>query len=303
MNMTNQRAAIYFCKICNYATDHPDPAAIGIAPGNTIRFFTTQNHLWQCPCCKSIHNIDSVDFADIYKDYPLLNRRLDIFAQWTLRNLLGRLKAHGLKYTDSILDYGCGNGIFLKFLKQSGYQNVDGYDPFIPGFDSLPEKGKTFDCVVVNDTVEHVPDPRATIKECADFVCPNGLLYIGTAESDGVRDMTNLSKHLMRLHQPFHRVILSRKALIDLAKETQFKILRTYKRSYMDTICPFANYRFLDEFNGALKHKIDDALNPESQKILFLKPKLFFYAFFGYFFPSAYEPAVLLRKPHNRSEV
>jgi hypothetical protein len=64
----------------------------------------------------------------------------------------------------------------------------------------------------------------------------------------------------------------------------------------MDTWRPFSNYRFLDEFNKALGHNMDAAFEPSAGKVLFKKPSLFFYAFFGRFFPSAYEPAVALRK-------
>jgi hypothetical protein len=64
----------------------------------------------------------------------------------------------------------------------------------------------------------------------------------------------------------------------------------------MDTLMPFANYRFLDEFNKALGHNMDLALDPSASKVVLRKPALFFYAFFGYFCPSAYEPAVVLRK-------
>jgi hypothetical protein len=65
----------------------------------------------------------------------------------------------------------------------------------------------------------------------------------------------------------------------------------------MDTLLPFSNYRFLDEFNRALGHNMDLALHPSSGKVVMRRPSLFFYALFGYFFPSAYEPAVVLRKP------
>jgi SAM-dependent methyltransferase len=285
----------YACKICCYETSTPEPSDLGTVRGNTERFFGTSFRLWKCPRCLSIHNVDPVDFQDIYKDYPLNNRRLDIFARGTLGNLLKRIERAGLSKADSILDFGSGNGIFVQYLKERGYARVSGYDPYTPEF-SKPPTGEQYDCVVANDVIEHVADPRVTVEECVTLVKPGGILYLGTADSEPV-DVSMPQKHLMRLHQPFHRVIITQESLIKLGTQSGLTLMRAYRRSYMDTLLPFSNYRFLDEFNRALGHNMDLALHPSSGKVVMRRPSLFFYALFGYFFPSAYEPAVVLRKP------
>jgi SAM-dependent methyltransferase len=289
-------ASAFCCKICGYMTDCPDPRELGEARGNTERFRDTRFRLWKCPKCLSIHSIDPVDFRDLYADYPLSRRRLDVFAKGTIKSLLGRLVRAGLSRSDSILDYGSGHGIFVDYLQQRGYRDVTGYDPYVPAYAERPYR--LFDCVVANDVIEHVPDPRATLKECADLVKPGGILYLGTADSEPV-EMDNLEPHLMRLHQPFHRVIITEKSLHELGLETGFSIERTYRRSYMDTLMPFSNYRFLDEFNKALGHNLDRAFDPDAGKVVLSKPRLLFHALFGYFFPSAYEPAIILRRPQQ----
>src|SRR5690349_1645807 len=109
-------AAVVECKVCGYIDREGDPRAIGSVRGNTRRFLDRRFTLWKCPRCLSIHSLEPVDFKDIYADYPLNQRRLDVFARGTLRNLLGRLTRAGLKKDDSILDYGCGNGVFVQFL-------------------------------------------------------------------------------------------------------------------------------------------------------------------------------------------
>ena len=285
---------VYACKVCSYQTPTPQPADLGAVRGNTHRFLTHTFHLWKCPQCSSIHNMDPVDFADIYRDYPVNRRRLDMFARGTMKNLLGRLQRDGLQPDHSILDYGCGNGIFIQFLRERGFNDVTGYDPYFTGFEALPQR--QFDCVIANDVIEHVADPRAMVTECTGLTKPGGLLYIGTADSEPV-EMAHLEPHLMRLHQPFHRVILTQAGLTRLALEPGLSVLRSYRRSYMDRLVPFSNYRFLDEFNRALGHDMDRAFEPDAGKVMIRKPSLWFWAFFGYFFPSAYEPAVLLRRP------
>jgi SAM-dependent methyltransferase len=282
------------CTICGYKAVSPRPEDLGKVRGNTERFKSTLFQLWKCPRCNTIHSLDPVDFQDIYRDYPLNKRRLDIYARLTLGHLLKRLQLAGLKKTDRIIDYGCGNGVFVKFLKEKGYERVTGYDPYVAEFAHLQENG-AFDCVVANDVIEHVSDPRALIRDCVRLVTSGGLLYIGTADSEGV-EMNNLEPHVMRLHQPFHRIIVSQETLKALGRETGLELVGSYRRSYMDTLVPFANYRFLDEFSKALGHDMNRALDTAAGLIVLRKPGLFFYGFLGYFFPSAYEPAIVLRK-------
>jgi SAM-dependent methyltransferase len=284
----------YICVICGYKTSAPTATEIGACCGNTARFKDRLHHLWKCPRCLTIHNVDPVDFADIYRDYPLNKRRLDVFARGTLRNLLGRLQRAGLTKDLGILDYGCGNGVFIQYLKEKGYSRVSGYDPYVAAYSEMPSG--QFDCVVANDVVEHVSNPRETILECVQLVKPGGLLYLGTADSEPV-DMNDLEPHLMRLHQPFHRVLITEATLHQLAAETGFELVEADRRSYMDTLIPFSNYRFLDEFSKALGHDLDLSLQPDAAKVMLRRPQLWFFAYFGYFFPSAFEPAVVLRRP------
>jgi SAM-dependent methyltransferase len=285
----------YACRVCSHRTDQPAAAEIGTARGNTERFRGQVFHLWQCPQCRSIHNTDPVDFADIYRDYALNARQLDPFARGTLSNLLARLTKAGLAKSHSVLDVGCGeSAVMIEFLEEQGFTAVTGYDPYTSRYAQRP--AGRFDCVIVNDVIEHVPDPHGFARECADLVNPGGLLYIGTSDTDGVV-MNDLEPELMRLHQPFHRVLFNQKSLESIGRGTGFEMVAGYRRSYMDTLRPFSNYRFLDEFSAALGHVVDRSLAPDAPRILLKRPQLLFYAFFGYFLPSAFEPAIVLRSP------
>jgi SAM-dependent methyltransferase len=294
-----KRLAQYQCLICGYNTTTPASSELGRARGNTQRFKSAIFTLWQCPRCKAIHAVDAVDMADIYSDYPLNRERtLDVFARGTFRNLLRRLTGNGLQRNHRVLDYGCGNGVYIDYLKEEGFVDVHGYDPFVPEYaDSSVLNPGSYDCVIANDVIEHVDDPRAMMQACANLVKPGGLLYVGTADAEGVDNMADLQRHIMRLHQPFHRVILTPQSLSSLGEELGLENVQAYRRSYMDTLMPFSNYRFLDEFNKAHGHILDQALAPDAARIILRKPSLLVYAFFGYFMPSAIEPAVLWRVP------
>lgn len=280
------------CVVCGYHPDEITPSDLGMAQGNTERFKDHYFQLWKCPKCLSILSIESVEMKDIYQDYPPNRRRPDIFSRGTLRSLFKRLQHSGLTKDASILDFGCGNGLFIDYLMRNGHCNVTGHDPYFPQFAKLP-KGQ-FDWIILNDVIEHVEDPKGLLQQCTGYLRPGGKLYVGTADSEKV-NIQNLEHHLMALHQPFHRVILTEAGLHRLAKDSGLAIIRSWRRSYMDTLWPFVNYRFLDEFNRALNHNMDRALDPASAMVILKRPQLFIFAFFGYFFPSAFEPAVLLR--------
>ena len=287
-------AAAFTCRICGHPARDDSPTAFGEVRGNTARFRGRFFAVWKCSQCKSIHNLEPIDLRDIYSDYPLNRRQLDVFARGTLAHLLARLVRAGLRQSHTVLDYGCGNGLLLRYLKERGYPNVSGYDPYVEAYEA-PRTGEQFDCVIANDVIEHVEDPRAMLRDCAQLVRPGGILYIGTADSEPV-DMTRLEPEIMRLHQPFHRVLITEQTLHRLGGETEMELVASYRRSYMDGLRPFSNYRFLDEFNRALGHDMDRALDPAAGSIVARKPWLLFYAFFGYFFPVAWEPAIVLRK-------
>ena len=197
--------AVYRCRICNYQTQSPASKDLGHVQGNTRRFKDRTFQLWQCPECDTIMNMEPADFRSLYSDYPLNERRMDIFAKITLSNLLRRLKKAGLKKSDRILDYGCGNGLFVRLLREKGYLNAEGYDPYTEGFSRPPGKEVKFDCVVANDVIEHCDDVNGMLKDAIDSLAVGGLLYVGTCETRGV-NMQHLAPHVMRLHQPFHRI-------------------------------------------------------------------------------------------------
>lgn len=281
------------CNVCAQPVLESQSEQFGQIRGNTARFKGQTFRLWKCPNCGAIHAVDPVDFAEIYRGYPLYRRRLDKHARGTMAALLMRLRKAGVTPDHRILDVGCGNGVFLEFLKEKGFCRVSGYDPYFPEF-AIPPHGELFDCIVANDVIEHAPDPREFLRNCLKNLAPGGLIYIGTADSTGV-SMQALEPHILRLHQPFHRVILTPASLRNIVSDLGLEIVESYLRSYMDTLRPFANYRFLDEFSKALDYDMDRSLDPEVGPVFARNPFLLFWAVFGYFFPIANEPAVIAR--------
>ena len=95
-----------------------------------------------------------------------------------------------------ILDYGCGNGQFVKELHSNGFTGATGYDPFLPN-DSFengapllrrelnaPAYREYYDVITMNHALEHVPNPLSEIKMIADLLKPGGFLIIRVPVKD-----------------------------------------------------------------------------------------------------------------------
>ena len=106
-----------------------------------------------------------------------------------------------LQCGDAALDIGCGEGQLCAELMRHGWPTVVGVDvsksrirrartlhPRVRFFD-VPlaqtdvAPGK-FDLVVLDNVIEHLPDPLATVRELRPYLAPNGRLVIITPNMD-----------------------------------------------------------------------------------------------------------------------
>lgn len=130
-----------------------------------------------------------------------------------------------------ILEVACGRGGFVKELALAGAQ-VTGCDfsfaalcvgkkkvsaagrnvsaAFIQGdAQSLPFANESFDCVVSCETIEHVPDPWAALREMYRVTRPGGQLFLTTPNYSNLMGLYDLYARVRHPHrqddQPFDR--------------------------------------------------------------------------------------------------
>src|SRR5512143_2661775 len=113
------------CIVCE--AESPEGAAEEASVHSNVRAFWNESFaLWRCPKCKSLHARDEVDLAHYYAKYPFHAMAADWRLHAMYENQLSRLRHAGVDPSHRILDYGCGGGQFVKFLRGKGYQSVTG---------------------------------------------------------------------------------------------------------------------------------------------------------------------------------
>lgn len=86
------------------------------------------------------------------------------------------------KQNPAILDYGCGNGLMVRYFQAQGVRG-NGFDKFNPKFNRL-ELGTGYDCVTLIEVIEHLTEPWTELKQIHDCLAPNGKLMIETSFTD-----------------------------------------------------------------------------------------------------------------------
>lgn len=282
------------CNLCDRPGRFDEAAEQQSVPCNVRAFLEDRFTVWRCPNCRSLHCREAADLGYYYGGYFLGNQKLDYFTWCVLRNRLSMFRRRGLQKTDSVLDYGCGaNGLFVEFLRARGY-DAHGYDPFAEKFSDPGVLSRKFNVVASFDVIEHDDDPRDFFTRQVDLLAPGGLLFVGTPRADGI----DLSKPLTAsLHQPYHRHILSEKALLELGQAAGLDLVDLHHRWVADTPFPVVNNRFIMEYIASSGHVINSVTDPPKVGMVLASPRLMFFAIFGYLFPPPDAMGAFFRKP------
>ena len=107
----------------------------------------------------------------VYADPDFAERRPRHNAEMLARDVLGR------HVGASVLDYGGGNGLLARGLRELGYNRAKTFDPFYVG--STRPAG-TFDLVTAFEVLEHSPTPYETLKEMRWFINDRGMMMFST---------------------------------------------------------------------------------------------------------------------------
>ena len=147
----------------------------------------------RCGDCKTVFVNPVPDELELAKMYKKENYHDKYYGSIDLKQarrplrLLNRFCAN----VDSVLDFGCGNGSFLKAASYSGFSCVGvEYDEEVRkianqnsgspvySFPELKAKDKKFGIIHLGDVLEHLQDPRAVTGELCRMLMPGGFILV-----------------------------------------------------------------------------------------------------------------------------
>jgi 2-polyprenyl-3-methyl-5-hydroxy-6-metoxy-1,4-benzoquinol methylase len=264
---------------------------------SNVRAFKNQRfEIWRCASCRSLHAADEVDLDHYYRGYPVFAADLDWRLDVVYGGMLKRLLAAGVQKEHRILDYGCGKGLLVQFLRQRGYENAVGWDRYAEGWsDSSVLQGR-YDAIVSQDVIEHVADPNAMLRQLDGMLEPGGFASIGTPDAAAL-DLSDPESFVHALHLPFHRHILSHGALQRAGERVGWAVERFYDTMYNNTWFPTMNPRFVLHYVRSHDDVFDLVAEPIKLSWKLLSPATPFFALFGYLFDRHTDVQVTFRKP------
>jgi len=128
------------------------------------------------------------DYLDLYRELYMRHWWWRAREKLILKTLRAQQPAQGWK---SILDVGCGDGLFFDQLLRLG--EVEGVEPsaalvnpesahrsriHICPLDENFQPGKQFSLILMLDVLEHLPDPAAALGRALALLAPHGMLLV-----------------------------------------------------------------------------------------------------------------------------
>ncbi|MGD8780261.1 MAG: class I SAM-dependent methyltransferase [Ignavibacteria bacterium] len=216
---------------------------------------------FQCSNCNCLQIKDfpedlSKHYPENYLSYELkkdnslkeyLNKKRDAVAMGN-RSLIGRillaligvppyvkrLRQAQIKIDDKIVDVGCGHGSLIYRMKNAGFENVVGIDPFVDSDinyenglviykKSLFDLERKFDLVSLFHVLEHMEDQFEVLKKIHSLLNENKYAFIGIPIVDSY-SWDKYKENWISLDAPRHFYLHSLKSINIVAEQSGFKI-------------------------------------------------------------------------------
>lgn len=244
------------CKICGHEAEHRVYQVPEMMLGKR-----DQHRYFQCTACHCLQIAEIPDdlasyYPDHYYSYepprpahplkqtlvrwrdqyavtgkPLLGQLLHMFMP---NDKLSTLKPLPLQKDTRVLDVGCGAGLLLYALRELGFTNLLGIDPFNPDTvrypnglvieprDIFAEQGE-WDIIMFHHSFEHLSEQQATLQQAHHLLSEQGtvLLRVPTVSSYAWQ---HYGTNWVQLDAPRHLFLHSVASIDALATQTGFQV-------------------------------------------------------------------------------
>jgi 2-polyprenyl-3-methyl-5-hydroxy-6-metoxy-1,4-benzoquinol methylase len=163
--------------------------------------------LWKCKDCGSSFVQNMVSLEDSIRLYSQGSSE----EIWTKEPFEKSRTLTTIKKIDSlissgmrVLDFGCGSGNFLDFIKSKGCitsgveYSYSSLDQVIQnghaGFSKLDDVHGTFDIITAFDVIEHLYDVPSFLETCKQKLAPNGHIILLTGNISSLQSKISSSK-------------------------------------------------------------------------------------------------------------
>ncbi|HEU0207782.1 MAG TPA: class I SAM-dependent methyltransferase [Candidatus Udaeobacter sp.] len=195
----------------------------------------------KCLDCLSFFQLPMPDFAGLSGYYPANYHSFEtnkVLAKLKQKQRLKRLRSLVGSDKISLLDYGCGNGAFIKeSAKEMPTAKFYGYEissqdekqilveervTLLKGsFEFLLKELPVCDLITMNHVIEHLRDPWEILSALQTRLDPNGILEGQTPATDSL-EQSIFKKKWSGFHAPRHTVIFSKKGLRKILERAGF---------------------------------------------------------------------------------
>jgi SAM-dependent methyltransferase len=184
----------------------------------------------------------------------------------------------------------------LSFLRESGFTQLAGYDEYSEHYADRSALAQTYDCVMTQDVIEHVPEPLTLVKTLHDLAKPGGVIVLGTPNAEAI-DLAKPEERVHTLHAPYHRHILSKQALLGLGQDLGWKVLAYHPTMYANTRIPFVNSAFVAHYFKCLDNNCDLVTEPIHPTWKLFTPVTLAHALFGSFWAPECDVMAIFQRP------
>lgn len=121
-----------------------------------------------------------------------------------------------------ILDYGCGKGFVVDYMRKYAGVNIDGYDPFSPNpnYHAIPRSG--YKLITMFEVMEHVYNIIDVMTSLRGLLVDGGMIY---ATTDLTNTMHNVSENYYTCPRVGHVMLHSHQSLYTIAERTGFNVI------------------------------------------------------------------------------